>query len=80
MAELEQIKVYSNSHYVTPKPTLEQAVSRIKNDLRIRLNEFNSAGRLLEAQGFRVGIIAQPDWRDAADFRALGFGDDDLSA
>ena len=29
-------------------------------------------GRLLEAQGFRVGIIAQPDWRDAADFRALG--------
>ncbi|MCX5689260.1 MAG: excinuclease ABC subunit UvrB, partial [Planctomycetota bacterium] len=50
MAELQQIKVYSNSHYVTPKPTLEQAVSRIKNDLRIRLAEFNAAGRLLEAQ------------------------------
>jgi uncharacterized radical SAM protein YgiQ len=29
-------------------------------------------GRLLEAQGFRVGIIAQPDWRSAADFRKLG--------
>jgi uncharacterized radical SAM protein YgiQ len=29
-------------------------------------------GRLLEAQGFRVGIIAQPDWRDASDFRVLG--------
>jgi len=29
-------------------------------------------GRLLEAQGFRVGIIAQPDWRDASAFRALG--------
>ena len=29
-------------------------------------------GRLLEAQGFRVGIIAQPDWRTAEDFRALG--------
>ena len=29
-------------------------------------------GRLLEAQGFRVGIIAQPDWRSAADFQALG--------
>jgi len=29
-------------------------------------------GRVLEAQGFRVGIIAQPDWRDAADFAALG--------
>jgi excinuclease ABC subunit B len=50
MAELEQIKIYSNSHYVTPKPTLEQAVSRIKHDLRNRLAEFNSAGRLLEAQ------------------------------
>ena len=49
-AELEQIKVYSNSHYVTPKPTLEQAVTRIKNDLRLRLAEFNVAGRILEAQ------------------------------
>ena len=29
-------------------------------------------GRVLEAQGFRVGIIAQPDWRSADDFKALG--------
>jgi excinuclease ABC subunit B len=50
MAELDQVKVYSNSHYVTPKPTLEQAVTRIKADLRQRLAEFNAAGRLLEAQ------------------------------
>ncbi|MGQ0484898.1 MAG: excinuclease ABC subunit UvrB [Hyphomicrobiales bacterium] len=49
-AELDQVKVYSNSHYVTPKPTLEQAVRRIKEELRIRLAEFNAAGRLLEAQ------------------------------
>ena len=49
-AELEQVKVYSNSHYVTPKPTLEQAVTRIKHDLQLRLAEFNSAGRILEAQ------------------------------
>ena len=49
-AELEQIKIYSNSHYVTPKPTLEQAVTRIKHDLRTRLAEFNNAGRILEAQ------------------------------
>ena len=49
-AELEQVKVYSNSHYVTPKPTLEQAVHRIKHDLKLRLTEFNAAGRLLEAQ------------------------------
>jgi excinuclease ABC subunit B len=49
-AELTQVKVYSNSHYVTPKPTLEQAAMRIKEDLRIRLAEFNAAGRILEAQ------------------------------
>jgi len=49
-AELDQVKIYSNSHYVTPKPTLEQAVMRIKNDLQIRLAEFNAAGRILEAQ------------------------------
>ena len=29
-------------------------------------------GRLLEAQGFRVGIVAQPDWNSADDFRRLG--------
>src|SRR5208283_5616361 len=29
-------------------------------------------GRLLQAQGYRVGIIAQPDWRSTADFLALG--------
>ena len=29
-------------------------------------------GRLLEAQGFRVGILAQPDWHSAEPFRALG--------
>ncbi|MDE2446228.1 MAG: excinuclease ABC subunit UvrB [Alphaproteobacteria bacterium] len=49
-AELQQVKIYSNSHYVTPKPTLEQAVMRIKNDLQLRLAEFNAAGRILEAQ------------------------------
>jgi excinuclease ABC subunit B len=50
MAELEVVKVYANSHYVTPKPTLDQAVRNIKQDLRMRLDEFNQAGRLLEAQ------------------------------
>ncbi len=49
-AELENVKVYSNSHYITPKPTLEQAVLHIKNDLMLRLTEFNTAGRILEAQ------------------------------
>jgi excinuclease ABC subunit B len=49
-AELDSIKLYANSHYVTPKPTLAQAIDRIKIDLRERLDEFRRDGRLLEAQ------------------------------
>jgi excinuclease ABC subunit B len=48
--ELELIKIYANSHYVTPRPTLLQAASSIKSELRQRLEEFNASGRLLEAQ------------------------------
>ncbi|MDR3375399.1 MAG: excinuclease ABC subunit UvrB [Ancalomicrobiaceae bacterium] len=47
---LKSVKVYANSHYVTPKPTLQQAIQSIKSELRLRLNELNAAGRLLEAQ------------------------------
>ena len=48
--ELEFVKVYANSHYVTPRPTLIQAMLGIKNELRLRLDQLNAAGRLLEAQ------------------------------
>jgi excinuclease ABC subunit B len=48
--ELEFVKVYANSHYVTPRPTLLQAIAGIKNELRSRLAQLNVAGRLLEAQ------------------------------
>src|SRR5438094_7125 len=48
--ELEFVKVYANSHYVTPRPTLLQAIAGIKQELRSRLDELNAAGRLLEAQ------------------------------
>ncbi|MDZ4736794.1 MAG: excinuclease ABC subunit UvrB [Rhodospirillaceae bacterium] len=50
MASLGQIKIFANSHYVTPKPTLHQAVQQIKQDLKIRLEEFHTDGKLLEAQ------------------------------
>ena len=49
-AAIESIKVYPNSHYVTPKPTLYQAIAQIKRDLKIRLDEFRQAGKLLEAE------------------------------
>ncbi|MGD9846632.1 MAG: excinuclease ABC subunit UvrB [Variibacter sp.] len=48
--ELRFIKVYANSHYVTPRPTLIQAMASIKQELRGRLEQLNAAGRLLEAQ------------------------------
>ena len=47
---LRQVKVYANSHYVTPRPTLAQAVKSIKEELKLRLDELTHAGRLLEAQ------------------------------
>ena len=48
--DLSAVKIYANSHYVTPRPTLLQAVDSIKRELRGRLIELNNAGRLLEAQ------------------------------
>jgi excinuclease ABC subunit B len=48
--ELSFVKVYANSHYVTPRPTLLQAIAGIKLELRQRLEELNRMGRYLEAQ------------------------------
>jgi excinuclease ABC subunit B len=48
--ELDRITVYANSHYVTPRPTINQAIKKIKVELKSRLEELNAAGKLLEAQ------------------------------
>ncbi|HMN88303.1 MAG TPA: excinuclease ABC subunit UvrB, partial [Bauldia sp.] len=47
---LKIVKVYANSHYVTPRPTLAQATKSIREELKLRLDELTAAGRLLEAQ------------------------------
>ena len=49
-ASLEKIRIYANSHYVTPKPTMQQAIIKIKEELRIRLDQLVADGKLLEAQ------------------------------
>src|SRR5215213_11429800 len=49
-AALQSVKVYANSHYVTPRPTVLQAIEQIRRDLKIRLEELHRMGRLLEAQ------------------------------
>ncbi|WP_141049017.1 excinuclease ABC subunit UvrB [Brucella melitensis] len=48
--DLKSVKIYANSHYVTPRPTLNQAIKSIKEELKHRLDELTRAGRLLEAQ------------------------------
>ncbi|WP_034991423.1 excinuclease ABC subunit UvrB [Beijerinckia mobilis] len=48
--DLEFVKVYANSHYVTPRPTLLQSIKGIKQELKQRLDELTATGRLLEAQ------------------------------
>jgi excinuclease ABC subunit B len=47
---LEKVRVYANSHYVTPTPTIRQAIESIKKELTLRLAEFEKDGKLLEAQ------------------------------
>lgn len=50
IANLEYIRVYANSHHVTPGPTLKQAMEAIKFELEVRLKELVDEGKLLEAQ------------------------------
>jgi excinuclease ABC subunit B len=49
-AVLDSISIYANSHYVTPRPTLTQAVAAIKRELKERLDQFVAEGKLLEAE------------------------------
>ncbi|PXW73755.1 excinuclease ABC subunit B [Blastomonas natatoria] len=49
-AKLAQVRVYANSHYVTPGPTMQQAAAAIRFELTERLKELEAEGRLLEAQ------------------------------
>jgi len=48
--KLEEIKIYANSHYVTPRPTVQQAIGEIKAELKVRLAELEANNKLLEAQ------------------------------
>ena len=49
-SSLEQVRVFANSHYVTPKPTLTQAIQEIKIELKQQLSVLYEKGKLLEAQ------------------------------
>ena len=53
IVDLPEVTVYPNSHYVTPGPTIQQALNQIKKDLQERILEFEAAGKLVEAQRIR---------------------------
>ncbi|WP_112874501.1 excinuclease ABC subunit UvrB [Paracoccus endophyticus] len=48
--DYKQIRIYANSHYVTPRPTLQQAIKGIRSELQLRLKQLTDEGKLLEAQ------------------------------
>jgi len=48
--ELSLVKVYANSHYITPKPTMEQAIIKIRKELETTLKKHKAENKLLEAQ------------------------------
>ncbi len=48
--ELDRVNIYANSHYITPRPTLQQAIRDIKVELKQRLEYLHAEGKLLEAQ------------------------------
>lgn len=50
VANLDYIRVYANSHHVTPGPTLKQAMEAIKHELAERLKELQAEGKLIEHQ------------------------------
>ena len=50
LGELEQIRIFANSHYVTPKPTIKKAITMIKNDLKKQLEIFEKEKKYLERQ------------------------------
>jgi transcription-repair coupling factor (superfamily II helicase) len=61
---LESVKVYANSHYVTPRPTLNQAIKQIKAELIERLSELNAQGKLLETAYWPVGEAIPAKYAD----------------
>jgi excinuclease ABC subunit B len=63
--ELKLVKVYANSHYVTPKPTLQQAIQQIKRELKQRLDELYAAGKLLEAQRLEQRTVFDMEMMEA---------------
>ena len=66
--ELQAVRVYANSHYVTPRPTVQSAVKGIKMELNQRLAQFESEGKLLEAQRLKQRTEFDLEMMEASGF------------
>ncbi|MGV6876130.1 excinuclease ABC subunit UvrB [Pseudochelatococcus sp. B33] len=64
-ADLGFVKLYANSHYVTPRPTLLQSIKGIKDEMRRRVDELNRMGRLLEAQRLEQRTVFDMEMMEA---------------
>ena len=62
---LDKIKVYANSHYVTPRPTLQQAAQGIKKELLLTLKQLEKENKLLEMQRLEQRTIFDLEMMDA---------------
>ncbi len=65
---LKKVRIYPNSHYVTPRPTLQQAMKGIKAELIERLELLRQTGMLLEAERLEQRIMLDLEMMDAAGF------------
>ncbi len=50
IAQIPEVTIYPNSHYVTPRPTLQQALGKIKQEMKDQVERFHAEGKLIEAQ------------------------------
>jgi len=68
ISALTEVTVYPSSHYVTPRPTLMQAIPKIKAELRARLAELTDQGKLLEAQRLHERTIFDVEMLETTGF------------
>ena len=67
---LEKVRIYANSHYVTPRPTLQQAIKSIKIEQKQRLEQLVGEGKLLEAQRLEQRVNFDLEMLEASGFCA----------
>jgi excinuclease ABC subunit B len=66
--KMDGVRIYANTHYVTPGPTMAQAIESIKSDLKERLAWFEAQGKLLEAQRLQQRTQFDVEMMQAAGF------------